>query len=670
MFLLTGFFAIVPVSMAQAPGDVYLWEFNEGSGGTVSDANNQFTANLGIIVQEGDIPQSVSDSPSGAVGDRSVRPGAGLVADDSENPVLDIQDGPITLEAWIKVEELNAANGILAYGSSYKLGINNGFLVFTFYGIEDVVSAVGMDANNVWQHVAAVWEPGIGVTFFHNGQSAGLIPTANSGRGLLNNLLNIGSETNGSAPLIGLVDRARIHNAVLSADQLDSVASAPKEPLAETVIAYDFNETGLPYQNQTDVERPAESMAHVRAQTTAASFSELSPRGTPDDYSLCFDGNDRVTFLDEFDIMQFDFEDFTFEAWVLFDPAEQIVERPVLLAYGVGGQNGYSFSIRAFSAPQPSTDSPSGQAGDFSVRPNALVVDDSNNPILDIGEGPITIETWYKSDGINQYNDFVSYGDSYKVGINDGHFVFTFRTIEDVLSDAVAPVDGQWHHVAYAWEPGVGVTFYLDGQQVDFKETSNTNRELQTNLLNIGSGHNGGSIFPGLIDRVRVHNALLTAGQLDSNAGTVSAPLPNTVVAYPFDEGALPFQSATSTSRPATALREGSTITVTTFGLLDAHSNATIPDDGQWHHIAAVHEDSLEFRFYVDGELKETMPYTEGVRFALVNEFLIGSEASGGNPYVGYLDRLKITRAALNEGDLDYFEPAPVETPVEHWSLY
>lgn len=660
-------FTLAPTSFAQQPGDVYMWEFNEGTGVSVQDNSKLFSASLGLPMQEGDLPQSSADSPTGQANDRSVVVGAGLVADDSASPVLNIQSGPITMEAWINLSGLNASNGIGAYGASYKLGINNGFLVWTFYGIEDVASTVPVDADNQWHHVAAAWEPGVGVTFYFDGVDSGFVATTNAGRELQNNRLNIGSETDGGSPLPGLLDRFRIHQAVLTAADLDSNAASPKAPLASTVVAYSFNESGTPYANSTTAVRPANAMAILRNEITAPKFSQDDPKGGANDYSLYFDGTDRVTFVDTQDIMQFDYEDFTFEGWLKFNSEEQIVTRPILLAYGIGGQNGYSFSFRNTKAPKPSTDTPSGMSGDYSVLANALVVDDSANPVFDLREGPITVEAWYKADDLSGFQDILSYGDSYKVGVNEGRFVFTFRAIEDVLSTVTAPVDGQWHHIAYAWEPGVGVTFYLDGAEVDFVATANTSRELQSSTLNIGSGHQGGSIFPGLLDRVRLHNAVLTATDLDSNAALVKAPLASTVAAYNFDEGQAPYASAASAARPAEGLYEGPTVAVTAYGILDAYSNAAIPDDGQWHHIAAAHQNGVELRFYVDGKLEDTLPYTDGVTFAMVNEFIIGSEAGGGNPYVGLLDRLKVTRGALIEGQLDYFAPV---TAVLNWSLF
>jgi hypothetical protein len=48
------------------------------------------------------------------------------------------------------------------------------------------------------------------------------------------------------------------------------------------------------------------------------------------------------------------------------------------------------------------------------------------------------------------------------------------------------------------------------------------------------------------------------------------------------------------------------TVFVTTLAIADVPSQAAIPDDGAWHHIAVVHENGKELRFYVDVVLGDT----------------------------------------------------------------
>jgi hypothetical protein len=104
------------------------------------------------------------------------------------------------------------------------------------------------------------------------------------------------------------------------------------------------------------------------------------------------------------------------------------------------------------------------------------------------------------------------------------------------------------------------------------------------------------------------------------------------------------------------------TVFVTTLGVLDANSSAVVPDDGAWHHIAVVHENGVALRYYVDGVLQATRDYTGSVIFTRTqNFFTLGAEPGGGLPYVGQVDRLKVSSGALTAEQLDS-DPAMLDT--------
>lgn len=395
--------------------------------------------------------------------------------------------------------------------------------------------------------------------------------------------------------------------------------------------------------------------------------------------------------------------------------------------------------------PVSTADSPSQGASDKSVTLNGqgfLVVDDSVLPVLNLATNAFTMEAWIKPD----LNDFrplegiMGYGNSVKLGLmNSGELVFTLFGVVDINSGMYVLPYGDWHHVAAVWEPGVGVTFYLDGNPAFITETRMP-RTPSNSYLTVG-GENLNNAFMGSLDRMRVHIAALTQEQLDSVAAFPKGPLASTAVAYNFSENAAPFQSAAPTARPAVSsvkfmsqrsrpqwitdtpsgaasdyalnltagtfvvapdtanaislnaedpdftleawvkfgaqpqarsvvygyngpgaafslsITSDRKIAVTTYGKADTLSQAPIPDDGLWHQIAVVHENGVELRFYVDGVLADTIPYTAGV---LVGErinidFTIGGDPGGlSNPYRGSVDRIRISNEALRPDQLDY----------------
>ncbi len=96
------------------------------------------------------------------------------------------------------------------------------------------------------------------------------------------------------------------------------------------------------------------------------------------------------------------------------------------------------------------------------------------------------------------------------------------------------------------------------------------------------------------------------------------------------------------------------TVFVTTLGIADVRSQAAIPDDGAWHHIAVIHEAGKELRFYVDGALGDTVAYTNGVNFTRTQKlFSIGAEWNGALQYIGSVDRLKVSSGMLTAAQLD-----------------
>ena len=95
----------------------------------------------------------------------------------------------------------------------------------------------------------------------------------------------------------------------------------------------------------------------------------------------------------------------------------------------------------------------------------------------------------------------------------------------------------------------------------------------------------------------------------------------------------------------------------TTFGIADLNSTANVPNDGQWHNVAFAHQLGQQFHFFVDGQLKQTLAETRGVLPTADHTLHLGYEWVDGsplNPFVGQMDRLRISSGALPASQLDY----------------
>lgn len=404
-------------------------------------------------------------------------------------------------------------------------------------------------------------------------------------------------------------------------------------------------------------------------------------------------------------------------------------------------------------------DSPSGTASDKSVSLNYgnpdgagfLVVDDSSNPILALAADAFTIEAWVKLDSSSTrtVQGIGAYGNSYKLGLNSGQIQFTLFGIVDINSGLYLYPDDVWHHVAVAWQPGVGATFFLDGGSETPVAQTGSMRAFQHNYLSIGAERMiDGNPIQGAIDRFRIHKAALTVDQLDSVAATPKGPLSSTLVAYNFSESAAPFASSGTVARLAKAsnpyvvalvspvfstntpsgkssdyslsftssdklvvsdpnvalaldqadssftiqawikpgaqpfgnnksvifynngpgcalsfaITSGRHVMITTLGVADIESVATVPNDGGWHHVAVVHQFGKEMRFYVDGILGDTIAYTGGVIFTRTDSTFQFASENGSNQYVGMIDRFKLASGTLTVDQLDWW-PIPGVQP-------
>jgi hypothetical protein len=278
---------------AAQSAELARFNFNEGTGYTTTDATGGYVGKLGNALDPvADFSQLIDASPSGAVGDRSLtNAGAGFLMADDATKKLAVTNGPITVETWVYLPTtwgMKSAEGIVAYGASYKLGFKGGRQVFTLFGILDITNnSYGLFLADKWTHSAAAWEPGVGVHFYVDGVEYFEALTNYPARPPQHNYLSLGSEGTGNSTAAAL-DRVRIHNALLTADQLDSVAATPKPAYPTTLVQYDFNEPALPSTNSVGPAMPTTDAYVVLPALTGPTWSSDTPTGLPGDFSLGF----------------------------------------------------------------------------------------------------------------------------------------------------------------------------------------------------------------------------------------------------------------------------------------------------------------------------------------------------------------------------------------------
>ena len=188
-------------------------------------------------------PGVVTNTPSGAAADRALQFGGTDFSIDmafvpDPNDVLNL-NGDWTLEAWVNIPSLTDGDrDVIFYyghpGHGYSLSVNyaaGNMLQVTTLGIADMPSDTAVVQFDVWQHLAVVHRNGQSITYFINGQEAGTRSYAGGTRlATTNKVFYIGAEWDGGLAFSGLIDRVRISNTALAANQLDS------DPLNPAVV--------------------------------------------------------------------------------------------------------------------------------------------------------------------------------------------------------------------------------------------------------------------------------------------------------------------------------------------------------------------------------------------------------------------------------------------------
>ncbi|MEP6663607.1 MAG: endonuclease/exonuclease/phosphatase family protein [Verrucomicrobiota bacterium] len=96
------------------------------------------------------------------------------------------------------------------------------------------------------------------------------------------------------------------------------------------------------------------------------------------------------------------------------------------------------------------------------------------------------------------------------------------------------------------------------------------------------------------------------------------------------------------------------TLHTTTFTVSDIPSGAMLPDDGLWHHVAVVHTDGVEMKFFIDGLAAATVNYVSGMGARNSPVITVGASSITANPLTGSIDRIHFNNEAFTAAQLDF----------------
>ena len=181
--ILIAFTLGVSFSYAATPKLLLDFQFNDGQGVTSASSVASTVLTLGKGFDVSNDPVGSTDSPSGMTGDLAGEfNGIGWCSGTFDGEPLDLTK-PVTWEAWVNVdaERVGDYEDYFRLANTFKIGADtNHCFEVTLLGVEDIRSKViQMTAGGGWTHVAAVWKPGVGVTFFQDGYEMDSVESTN-----------------------------------------------------------------------------------------------------------------------------------------------------------------------------------------------------------------------------------------------------------------------------------------------------------------------------------------------------------------------------------------------------------------------------------------------------------------------------------------------------------
>ncbi|MDH7501450.1 MAG: hypothetical protein QHJ82_01880 [Verrucomicrobiota bacterium] len=96
---------------------------------------------------------------------------------------------------------------------------------------------------------------------------------------------------------VGCIDRVRIHKEALTADDLDADPMSVRPLRTSTVVAYNFNETSMPFHSGKKPDRPLKSINSFLEEVSKPVFTTDTPSGLNPTGNLPFVGKlDRIRY--------------------------------------------------------------------------------------------------------------------------------------------------------------------------------------------------------------------------------------------------------------------------------------------------------------------------------------------------------------------------------------
>ncbi len=523
----------ITVTSAIDPNLVAYWKFDENSGTNASDSSGN--GNHGTV--------------SGATW-TSGKLGTGLGFDglndyvDAGNPASLQITGAISMEGWVKINDLSVASSLFGRGHGLSSG-NNGYFLSYYASTKslyfDTYSTTTRDAlyknnaiiDNNWHHIAVTWDgttSANGKKMYIDGVQVAQKTSAIASMGNPSYNFRIGISSLNSRPAKATTDEVKVYNRALLASEILADYNAG------------INDTAPPTISAISSSSITSSSASISWTTDEASNTQV-------EYGMTSSYGSNTT-LDTNPVTSHSQFLSGLTASTLYH--YRVKSRDVAGNLAISDDQTFTTSginlslIASWKLDENTGTTASDSSGNNNIgtifgatwtsgKIGSALNFDGINDYVDAGNpaslqitGAISMEGWVKINDLSVTSSLFGRGHGLSSG-NQGYFLSYYAktkslyfdtystTTRDALYKTNAIIDNNWHHIAVTWDGTTsanGKKMYIDGVQVAQKTSAIASMGNPSYNFRIGIDSTNDRPAKANIDEVKVFNRALSASEV------------------------------------------------------------------------------------------------------------------------------------------------------------
>ncbi|MEQ8777003.1 MAG: LamG-like jellyroll fold domain-containing protein [Marinoscillum sp.] len=495
-----------------------------------------------------------------------------------DHPDLNFGTGDFTVEFWINTTTTNKAivSKRVSDPDWWRVALSGGNVYFELGVGNTPLTSTSVVNNGLWHHVAARRAGGTGYIYIDGVlEATGAFSESASN----SHPVEIGSWQNGAQALyLGQLDEVRIWNVDRSLAEIQSSINNTLAGNENGLVAYYRFDEGDTAAVNTGISSP--EVMDLSGNGNAGTMSGFAKTGATSNWvasgAFTLDNNtaplaptDVIAFSNSSNNIILQWKDNAYnETGYLIENADDYdftlnVDTVVAdlgvnatsFVHSAGADQGYFYRVTPVNGFETGASTSEVEFATTKSFPGYALNFDGIADSVDMGStgdlqisGALTYEVWIKTTqtqgfilGKRNSSDLADLASNIELdgtGKIQGLVYDGIAGFPDVIQSNVAVNDGEWHHVAFVFEPSVALRLYIDGVLDKTFGISSTNINGASYPFRVGKYPTSSSaFFDGEMDEIRVWNDVRSDAEIFDNLyHDLKGDESNLVAYYPMDE--------------------------------------------------------------------------------------------------------------------------------------